>query len=270
MISPKDTLFGSYTADDSTDRTPTANPLSLDIESLREQVISLNETHVVSSSVVNTANAGFSRASYVYTGQPTMDAPGFITGKQIGAVVIGGNATPNTPSQITLAGSNYGSNLFATRNLFTFQDSLSVVRGIHQLSAGVWLQRIQSNDRLALGQYGQANFSSIQKFLEGSIATFTAVPSATPLGWRSLEGAWYVADEMRLRPDFTLTLGFRGESTNGWNEVTGRAANFVFDSHGVLETQPRVGSSSLTENHGSSCRSLGPALPGRLLAVVPR
>jgi hypothetical protein len=123
------------------------------------------------------------------------------------------------------------------------------VRGIHQLSAGVWLQRIQSNDRLALGQYGQANFSSIQKFLEGSIATFTAVPSATPLGWRSLESAWYVADEMRLRPNFTLTLGFRGESTNGWNEVTGRAANFVFDSHGVLETQPRVGSSSLTENH---------------------
>jgi hypothetical protein len=76
------------------------------------------------------------------------------------------------------------------------------------------------------GQYGQATFSSLQSFLQGTITTFTAVPNPAPLSWRSLEGAFYTQDEMRLSPRLTLSLGFRAESTNGWNEASGRASNF--------------------------------------------
>lgn len=249
IISAKDTLTGSYTVDDSYDYTPTQNPLSLDIESLREQVASLHETHVFSPNVLNNIGGGFSRASYFYTGAPTFDSSGFIEGRPMGALVIGGNATPNTPSAISLAGSNYGSNLFITRNLFTYYDSLSVVKGIHQIQAGVWFQRVQANDTEALGQYGQATFASLQSFLQGTITTFTAVPSPTPLGWRSLESAFYIQDQMRLSPRLTLSLGFRAESTNGWNEVSGRAANFVFGANGILQTQPRIASSAFTVNN---------------------
>ena len=53
----------------------------------------------------------------------------------------------------------------------------------------MWLQRIQSNDLLAQDQYGQASFSTLQTFLQGTVKTFTVVPSPTELGWRSLEGA---------------------------------------------------------------------------------
>ncbi len=248
VFSAKDTLAASYTVDDSADNTPTQNPFSLDVESLREQVATLRETHVFSPSIVNTATIGFSRGSYFYTGEPTVSAPPFITGKQVGAVVIGGAAVPNTSSAITMAGSNNGSNLFATRNLFTYRDEVSVVKGIHQISAGVWFQRIQSNDQLALGQYGQATFSSLQNFLQGNVTTFTSVPSPTPLGWRSLEAAWFVQDQLRLSPRFTLSLGFRAESTNGWNEAHGRAATFVSGPNGVLQTDPRISSSTFTTN----------------------
>ena len=42
-ISNKDLLFGVYTIDDSDANTPTANPLSSVVESLREQVVNLQE-----------------------------------------------------------------------------------------------------------------------------------------------------------------------------------------------------------------------------------
>ena len=248
IFSERDTLAGSYTVDDSADSTPTANPLALDIESLREQVASLRETHTFSADLVNTASFGFSRASYFYTGKPAVDAPPFLAGRQVGAVVIGGSATPNTASSISMAGSNNGSHLFVRRNLFTYQDQLAAIKGNHQLSAGVWFQRVQSNDTLALGQYGQATFANLESFLRGAVTTFTAVPLPTPLGWRSWEGAWFVQDRIRFSPRLMLSLGFRDEFTNGWNEAHGRASTFVFGANGALETQPRIGSSAFTIN----------------------
>lgn len=249
VCSDGDTLSSGYTIDDSADRTPTANPRALDIESLREQVASLRETHIFSPATINTATLGYSRASYFYTGEPAVSGvPGFIAGRQVGAVIIGGSATPNTSSSITMAGSNYGSHLFATRNLFTYQDQVAISRGIQQISAGVWFQRVQSNDELALGQYGQATFSSLEAFLAGTVTTFTAVPSPTPLGWRSWEGAWFVQDELRLTPRLTLSLGFRDEFTNGWKEAHGRAANFIYRPDGVLEAEPRIADSAFTIN----------------------
>lgn len=248
QFSSYETLAASYTADDSTDHTPTANPVALDIESLREQVISVRETHILSPRSVNSFTAGYSRASYFYTGKTAVDVPGFLVGRQVGAVVIGGSATPNTASSITMAGSNNGSHLFATRNLFTYQDQFSFVKGIHQISAGLWFQRVQSNDELALGQYGQATFSSLAAFLQGSISTFTAVPSPTPLGWRSWEGAGFFEDQIRAAPNFTLSLGFRDESTNGWNEAHGRGSTFFMGPSGALQSQPRIASSVFTVN----------------------
>ena len=249
IFSSTDSLSGVYTIDDSFDFTPTSNPLSIDLESLREQVASVEETHVFSPAIVNTALFGFSRASYFYTGQPPANVPGFVAGHPVGAVVIGGSASPNSASQISLAGSNIGSNLRIARNLFTYEDRVSVTHGIHQISAGAWFERIQSNENLALTQWGQATFSSLSNFLEGNTGSFLAVPTATPLGWRSLEGAFFAQDAIRLRPNLTLSLGFRGEFTNGWNEASERAANYVFDASGVIETQPRIAGSAFTVNH---------------------
>ncbi len=245
----RDSLSGAYTLDDSADFTPSVNPLSLDLENLREQVASLEETRVVSPTALNVARLGFSRAAYFFTGESAVDLPGFVRGRPIGAVVIGGGASPNAATQISLAGSNIGSNLFIHRNLFTYEDHLAVHHGPHQWTAGIWFQQIQSNDRLALSQYGQASFASLEDFLAGNVSTFVAAPSPTSMEWRSLEGAWYAQDTMRWRPGLTVTLGFRDEFTDGWNEARGRAANYVFNSQGVIETQPRVGRSVFTTNN---------------------
>jgi hypothetical protein len=247
-LGSKDLLFAVYTVDDSSANTPSQNPLSLIDESLREQVTSIQEQHVFSPSLLNTARFGYSRASYFFTGYTPVDLAGWVTSEPIGAIVISGSTASNGASAITLAGTNVGSNNLTARNLFTWDDHIYWSRGRHQVEAGVWLQRIQSNDLLAQDQYGQASFSTLESFLQGTVKTFTVVPSPTELGWRSLEGAAFIEDTVKLTPRLELLAGFRSESTNGWNEAQGRASNYIV-TDGVLETQPRIGGSALTKNN---------------------
>ena len=249
-LSARDSLFGVYTIDDSDNNTPTSNPLSLVYETLREQVLSLQETHVFSPAALNTFRAGFSRGGYFFTGSTAAGVPGWVAGDPIGAIVVGGGTASNGASQITGAGANAGSNLRAVRNLFTYSDDANITRGIHSIQFGAWVQRIQNNDNMAQNQYGQASFGSLSAFLQGNISTFTVVPASTPLGWRSVEAAEYLQDSIRLRPNLELNVGFRLEHSNGMTEAHGRASNYLFDRNGIIQTAPRVGDSVFTVNHG--------------------
>src|SRR6185437_14487243 len=107
------------------------------------------------------------------------------------------------------------------RNLFTYADDLQISKGKHQLSFGAWFQRVQDNEDSASRQLGQATFTSLTTFLQGTVSSFQVVPTATELGWRSLFGAWYAEDSIRLRPNLTVRLGVRHEFTTGWNEAFG-------------------------------------------------
>jgi TonB-dependent Receptor Plug Domain len=256
VFSQKDSLAAIYTIDDGDDFTETPlDPYSSDVVTLREQVVSVEETHVFSPSLLNVARVGFSRAGYFFTGEPTpgtpaASVPGFLVGHQVGAVVVGGSAASNPQAQVGLAGSNNGSNLRVARNLYTFEDRATLTRGRHQLSLGAWFQPFQSNETIALSQFGQATFTCLTTFLQGTIATFLYDPAPMGMNWRSLFGAWYAEDVIRLSSRFTLTLGFRGEFSTGWNEAHERAANYTF-SDGAISTQPRVGGSLLTTNNAT-------------------
>src|SRR5260370_34319892 len=125
MFSDRDSLSSVYIADDSAASAPATNPLSSALVSLREQVVSLNEPRLVSSAVVNQATFGFSRGAFYFSGETSVNLPGFVQGRPIGAVVVGGGTTLNGASQISAAGTNGGSNLSAVRNLFTGQDRVT-------------------------------------------------------------------------------------------------------------------------------------------------
>ena len=253
-FSQKDSLAAIYTVDDGGDVTATTlNPYSSDIVTLREQVLSLEETRIFSRTLLNTARLGFSRAGYFFTGEPTpgtlaATVPGFLIGHPVGAVVVGGSAASNPQAQLGLAGSNNGSNLSIARNLFTYEDHATLTRGRHQLGFGMWFQQFQSNETMALSQFGQATFTSLQTFLQGTISSFLFDPAPTEMNWRSLLGAGYAQDTIRFSPRLTMTLGFRAEFTTGWNEAHGRAANYTF-TNGVISAQPRVADSLFTVNN---------------------
>jgi len=256
VLSPRDTLSGAYTIDDGNGLIPVADPLFASALALRSQVISLQETHILSPRVLNVFTAGFSRAGFANDSSPYVSFPAnlsFVQGRGPGGIVIGGGVTTTANGTITSAGPNNASSVWNRRNLFTFANNLQISKGIHQISLGIWLQPLQDNEDTASRQLGQASFTSLAAFLQGIVGTpgnsFQVVPLATELGWRSLMGAWYVQDAIKLRPNLTLQVGLRHEFDNGWNEEAGRAANFVTGADGVLVTTPQIGDSAFTQNN---------------------
>ncbi|HEV3024344.1 MAG TPA: hypothetical protein VGX76_17835, partial [Pirellulales bacterium] len=216
--------------------------------------------HVFSAALLNTARIGFSRAGYFFTGEPTPGTPaatvqGFLAGLPVGAVVVGGSQASNPQAQLGLAGSNNGSNLSITRNLFTFADDVAFTKGRHQLRVGGWFQPFQSNEVIALSQYGQLTFTGLPNFLAGT-ASFLYDPAPSTMNWRSLFGALYVEDVVRVRSDLTASLGFRDEFSTGWNDANGQAANYLLGPAGPLCASqpatnvclPQVGNSVFSVN----------------------
>lgn len=248
----RDTLSAAYTVDDGDSLIPLADPLFGSLATLRMQVGSLQHTHIFSPRMLNRLTVGFSRAGFSFDSFPLANfAPelSFVRGAGPGGIVIGGGATTTGVAAITAAGPNNAAGVWNRRNLFTYADSVEISRGRHQISAGVWFQRMRDNENTASRRLGQASFASLTTFLQGNVTTFQAVPNPTALGWRSTFGAWYFQDAIRLRRNLTLQLGLRHEFTSGWNEVAGGGANYITDPSGVLLTAPRVANSVYTENN---------------------
>ena len=255
----RDMLSVAYTIDDSNNLTPLTDPLFGSYGTLRAQVLSVRQTHIFSPRVLNTVSAGFSRSSYGFDSFAfTSFSPNasFVTGEGPGGISIGGGATGTGAAAITTAGPNQSSGARNRRTLFTYTDGLQISRGIHQINLGVWFQRMLDNEDIASRRLGLATFTTLTTFLQGSASNFQIVPTTTELGWRSLFGAWYVEDSMKLRRNFTVRAGIRHEFSTGWNEVGGRASNYITDAQGVLMTDPRVASSVFTENNAK--RLFGP------------
>jgi hypothetical protein len=253
-IRDQDSLSASYTIDDGNSLIPLADPLFASYSALRMQVASLQETHIFSPEVLNTVRAGFSRAGFNLDSSLLAQFPAsldFVEGAGPGGIVVNGGVTTTGLSGITSAGPNNAAGVWNRRNLFTYADDFQVSKGIHQISAGVWFQRVQDNEDSASRQLGQATFTSLTTFLQGTVSSFQVVPTADELGWRSLFGAWYFQDAIKVRRNLSIRAGIRQDFTTGWNETFGRAANYIAGSDGVLETAPRVANSVFTQNNAT-------------------
>ncbi len=254
QIRERDSLSAAYTIDNGDSLVPLADPLFASYTALGMQVASLQETHIFSPDMLNALRIGFSRAAFSLDSSPLAQFPAslsFVEGSGPGGIVVNGGVTTTGLSGITSAGPNNAAGVWNRRNLFTYADDVQIAKGAHQITAGVWFQRLQDNEDSASRQLGQATFSSLTTFLQGTVSSFQAVPSANELGWRSLFGAWYFQDAVKVRRNLTIRAGVRDEFTTGWNEESGRAANYIADADGVLETAPRVGTSAFTKNRAT-------------------
>jgi hypothetical protein len=258
-ISARDSWSAILTIDNGNSLLPAADPLFASQTTLVMQVASLEETHIFSPRALNAFRFGFSRAAYNLDSSAVVAFPpglDFVTGAGPGGINIGGTIASTGPSTITAEGPNPAAGASNRRNLFTISDGFEITKGIHQISAGVWSQRLQDNEGGASTPIGQSTFATLATFLQGTVQTFQLSPSHVGLGWRSLLGAWYFQDTVKARSNLTLRAGLRHEFTTGWNEVAGRAANFLLDPQGVLETDTRVGDSVFTKNNAK--RLFGP------------
>jgi carboxypeptidase family protein len=253
-LSAKDSYSVNYLIDDGDKSNPRPNPNFVDVSHIRGEVIGFQETHIFSPTVLNVVNFGYTRADALTATPPAVSIPAnlsFITGRVPGQITIGGGVSTAAASSITSAFGN--SPTRNVMNLFSAGDDVHFIRGKHSFSAGGWVQGVQQNlTGPAQNVAGTAAYPSLQALLTDSPTAFNANVLVTPEGFRSKEGAWYVQDEIKLRPNLTLRVGVRDEMTNGWNEVAGRCSNILFDQNGVPITDPFISHACLSENNAKA------------------
>ena len=251
-FSTKDTLSGIYTIDDGLNLTPEAIPGTQQISQLRSQVLSAQEVHVFSPTVLSTFSAGYSRARWdLNAASPTAPANlSFVAGEPLGVLSIGGSGVGASSTAFGSAGANGSQQSeVVVRNLFTVTDQVQISKGIHMLSVGAWFQRVRNNDLAASQPFGTAAFPDLAHLLAGQSSGISATLNTAEVPWRQFLGAWWVQDAIKVRPNLTINVGLRHDFNNGWNSSKNLASNFIFDSNGVLETQPRVSHSVYTTNN---------------------
>jgi len=242
-FSDKDVLNSAYTIDEGNRLSPWTDPLFGIYIFLRDQVLSTQETHIFSPTMINTFTAGLSRVAFLFTTPPlTSFSPSlsFVNGRIPGTFTVGG-----------VQGTGDGTTPYYTdyKTLFTYADGLQLIKGRHQIKLGVWFQPLRSNTTGSASTSGSASFTSLTTFLQGTALSFSVVPNSNSHAWRQFEGAWFLQDSIRVRPNLSLSLGLRHEFTNGWNDAQGRAANIDYDSNGVLLTNLTVGTSVFSHNN---------------------
>ena len=99
---------------------------------------------------------------------PFLPRLSFVSGAGPGGITIGGGATTTGISAITAAGPNNAANVWNRRNLFTWADDFRINKGIHEISAGVWFQRLQDNENTASRQLGAGHFHQSDDFSAGN------------------------------------------------------------------------------------------------------
>ena len=254
VISAKDSLFGNYTFSDGERDAPQADTYYTMYVPLRTQTFGLQETHVFSPTVVNSATLGWTRPNAASvtapngTRGPVAASQLFLAGGNPGSITIGGGATTAVPSSVTGAPGN--NPLRDIREYYSLADDLRFTKGKHSFSAGVWVQRIHENHvGSPVFSAGGVSYATMLTFLQDVPNQFTVVRNPAPVGYRSTEGAWFFQDEMKLRSNLTLRLGLRHEMTDGWNEVADRCTNYLYDKNFLISTEPVTGHSCLKENH---------------------
>lgn len=240
IFSNKDSFSGAYTVDDGTKITPFANPYSASVLAIRQQVLSLQETHNFSANTINTLRFGFSRASFFSDTTPSIPfdpSLSIVPGRPMGSVSIGGSGSAQASS---VSGFGNGDvNSHEHRNLFSYMDAVQIAKGKHLFNVGVWLQRIQQNSAGVEATYGSVSFADLQHFLQGQASTLAGGGNGDVVGSRQLEAAFYAQDTIRATQTLTVTLGLRYEPTNGWHEIGGRGQDSLLGPNGLLvQTQP--------------------------------
>lgn len=135
---------------------------------------------------------------------------------------------------LTLGGN--GQEVVLPQQHFTFQDSLTYVRGRHTLRFGAGITRTHL-DIAEFHYLGGLIFQSFPDFLLGLPAASNGTNFSNVLGtvdipgqlnrlWRLIDANIFVQDDIKVTPTFTLNLGVRYEFLGNLSDKEGRNSSF--------------------------------------------
>jgi hypothetical protein len=200
--------------------------------------LALNETHTFSNSLVNEFRFGYIRTRYGFT-PPFQDqqisANLGIPNANTSPLLGGGALIGGFNNQIEFTG-DFGPFL-VPQNSFQYSDTLSWVKGSHNVKFGASIIRRQVNlFRPNRGKgffvlFGNGGGSSpthyeVSDLLAGFVQQYDIGPPFGMVGTRNWETGYFVQDDWKVSPRLTLNLGLRYDLYTWPVEVADRQANF--------------------------------------------
>ena len=263
-FSDKDSFFGSYQYDLATLTQPDPNNDVLVGNTTGRGYASLEETHLISSQIVNSARFGLNRSLHTAIGVSAINP-------LAAQISLGENPGADNPQIDILSGYNSAQpglnqieKLDFFENSYQAYDDLFWTRGIHGLKMGFAFERVQLNayDPAPAGeiQFGSLADPNNNGFLTNNPIDLSApLPSAPFIhfNFRSSIFGGYFQDDVRLRPTLTVNLGLRYEMSTVPTEAHGHlsalhspfgqtfqdtvVAGSVFSNPTYHNFEPRVG-----------------------------
>jgi Carboxypeptidase regulatory-like domain/TonB-dependent Receptor Plug Domain len=255
-FSAKDSAHETYMYDNGNYTQPDAENNYLLLSHTNRQLGLLEETHIFSSSFVNTARAGVSRnlanISNTAPGPNALSADttlGGVPGKTASSLVIGGltnfGGGLNAPSQYN----------FYWTSIQAYDDAFYTIRN-HTIRFGGAFERMRNDIVATSSPAGLYTFSSVADFIANRVQIFSAqLPGSVPeKGLRQTLGGGYILDDWKARSNLTLNLGVRYEATSVPTDVHGDLSRLVnltdvapklggqyFSNPTLKDVEPRIG-----------------------------
>ncbi len=209
--------------------------------STKRQIVTAEDTHTFSPSVLNTVRFGLSRI-VAFAGQnatainplanDTSSTYSAVPGQAAPGITIGGNFT-------AFQGGVGGTPVYRFRwNSFQFYDDAFVTKGKHFLKFGFSTEYIQDNILGKSDASGIVHFASLDKFRQNLPARFDAeLGSLTERQVRQHIYAGYVQDDIHWKPNLTLNAGVRYEMSTVPTENHGQLSTLRH----LTDAQPHLG-----------------------------
>jgi hypothetical protein len=183
------------------------------------QLLTINESHVFSSSLTNMATIGFNRLYITF-----LPNVGNLTPAGLGINLPAGVSQFGMPSiYVQQLGLLFGNPLGEPQGrgdtTVAFDDTVNWLKGSHSLSFGLDISRFYNNN---IGEnVGRFTYTTLSNFLNDQAASFSATQGNGDN--RVLMPAWglFIQDNYRWKPNVTLSLGLRYD----WNGTPSEAHN---------------------------------------------